>query len=95
MSRNDTIGKTATTVKQRDGVLTVTYHATDVVVASPTTVKLDTGGWFTKTTKTRMNQASAQFGLGYTVYAKRGSWFVDTNGTTVPFNGNTVEFSRS
>jgi hypothetical protein len=94
MSRNDTVGTHRTTVTQREGVLIVTYHATAVVVASPSIIRLDTGGYFTRTTKVRMNQASVQFDLGYKVYQNRGSWFVDTNGTTIPFDGDSVEFAR-
>jgi hypothetical protein len=94
MARTNKVGTHKTTVTQVDGVLTVRYHSTDVVVATPTTVKLNTGGWFSNTTKSRMNQAAAQFGLGYSVYQKRGSWFVDTNGKTVKFDGDTIEFAR-
>jgi hypothetical protein len=92
MGQQQTIGKTATTVLQVNGRLTVTYHDTAVVVADDTTIILDTGGWFTATTKTRMNQTSAQFGLGFKVYQKRGEWFVDTNGTTIPFVGDFARF---
>ena len=94
MSRTDTVGTLNTAVKMREGVLTVTFHQTDVVVASLTTIKLDTGGHSTQTTKVRMNQASRQFDLGYTVYSKQFEWFVDTNGKTIKFDGNVIQFPR-
>lgn len=49
-------------------------------------VILNSGGWRTVTTKTRMNQAANQFGLGYGVYQRKGEWFVDTP------DGQTLEF---
>ena len=79
------VGKTATAVKMVGGILTVKYHNTEVVTATNNFIRLDTGGWRTVTTKTRMNQASRQFDLGYTVYQKRQEWFVDYAGKTFDF----------
>lgn len=71
-----------------NGRLTVVYHSTPVVERTETEIVLDTGGWFTQTTKTRMNQASSQFGLRYQVYQKNFQWFVDYQGKTYTFEGN-------
>jgi hypothetical protein len=81
------IGSTATSVSSTNGRLSVRYHATEVVAAdlSNGIVTLDSGGWHSYTTKARMNQASNQFGLGYTVAQKDHSWFVHVNGQTLPF----------
>lgn len=77
MAQNQVVGKHATTVRARaNGGGCVTYHDTDVVVWNEHQVLLDTGGWFTVTTKTRMNQAANQFGLGYQVYQEKGQWYV-------------------
>ncbi len=94
MARTATIGKGNTTVTNVNGFTVVTFHSTAVVVFNDKTITLDTGGWFSKTTKVRMTQTSNEFGLGFTVYAKRGTWFVDFKGTTVKFDGNTVELTR-
>lgn len=79
MSQTSTLGRTATTV-QRDkitGALSVRYHWTDVVKSDASgTVTLNSGGWRTATTKLRMNQAANQFGLGFRVSQRKGSWFV-------------------
>jgi len=70
MGQMHTIRRTATTVEGNTDNLVVTYHDTVVVrvVSGPLltykTITLDTGGWFTHTTKARMNQASHQYGLG-------------------------------
>ena len=80
MAQMQKIGKVHTTVKTRDGVTTVTYHETDVVEFTDDMVWLNTGGWDTVTTKTRMNQASNQFDLGYQVYQEKGKWYVSLPG---------------
>jgi hypothetical protein len=88
------VGKTATkVVHSEDGAIIVTYHATNVVTRGiDGTITLDTGGWFTKTTKERMNQASDQFQLGYKVWQERGAWFVRYGGNGYPFDGDTITF---
>ena len=93
MAQQHKLGKLATTVSQENGVLRVRYHNTDVVTASPKRITLNTGGWFTNTTRTRMNQASNQFGLGFSVYQKNFRWFVEHSGRTIAFDGNSVTFN--
>ena len=63
----------------------VRYHQTDVVKFNHEKIILNSGGWNTFTTKTRMNQASNQFGLGYYVYQRDFDWYVDYNGRTLEF----------
>ena len=78
----------------KEGVLCVVYHKTTVVEASPDVVKLDTGGYRTATTKTRMNQAARQFDLGYTVRQKDYDWFVTTKAGCERMAGNSIAFDR-
>lgn len=86
----------ATSVRHEGGKIIVRYHYTDVVtIHKDGRVTLDTGGWFTATTKVRMNQASFQFGLNYYVHQEKGKWFVSTDWANdrderVPFKGNKV-----
>jgi hypothetical protein len=87
MAQTGRVSGVATKVKKSGDDITVKYHDTDVVKATKTKIILDTGGWFTNTTKTRMNQASNEYGLGYNVYQKGGKWFVDYYGETIPFAG--------
>jgi len=79
MAQQGQIGRVATTVTtDTEGVKRVTYHNTNVVTVYPCgSVVLDHGGWTTATTKTRMNQAAAQLGLGFHVRQKDGVWWVD------------------
>jgi hypothetical protein len=61
MAQQHNVGSHATTVRRdKAGVLSVVYHQTEVVRADANTITLDTGGYFTSTTKTRMNQAARQ-----------------------------------
>ena len=84
----------ATKITRHDGKITVRYHSTDVVVFDEKAITLNSGGWLTVTTKTRMNQASRQFDLGYHVFQKNSDWFVDYNGKTIPFeDGLTIDIS--
>ena len=90
MSQLQTIGKTATTIRREEGYTIIRYHSTDVVKFNDKEIILNTGGWETATTKARMNQASHQFNLGYTVYQKDFSWNVAYNGMSREFSGNTI-----
>ena len=64
----------------------VVYHSTPVVKFNYGSIILNSGGWDTLTTKTRMNQTSNQFDLGFKVYQKNFDWFVDYKGKTYDFS---------
>ena len=95
MSQQSTIGTHKTTVKQSNGILSVVYHSTEVVRFDRSTnmLTLDDGGWATSTTKTRMNQASRQFGLGYRVFQKDYDWFIEVNGEVIPFTSEPIKIA--
>jgi hypothetical protein len=60
----------------------VTYRGTQVVgYNADGSITLRTGGWYTSTTKQRMNQ----YGRGVYVYQKAGDWFVVWEKITYPF----------
>ena len=86
MSQTHTPRGVATSVRSEDGWTHVRYHLTDVVSFKRDFVILRTGGWFTATTKLRMNQAANQFGLGYHVYQKQFAWFVRFRGHVFTYN---------
>jgi hypothetical protein len=85
MSQLQQIGSHRTTIECRQGFTVIRYHHTDVVKFNDEEIILNSGGWQTFTTKTRMNQASNQFNLGFTVRQKNFEWFVDYNGNSVDF----------
>mgnify|MGYP001369226704 FL=1 len=83
------IGKHKTTVKRDGDTVTVQYWHTDVVTANLLTgeVTLNTGGWQSVTTKSRMNQTSAEYNLGFAVYQKDWQLFVrKSDRTEIPFD---------
>lgn len=82
----------ATSVRHEGTRTIVRYHSTDVVSFDGESVTLNSGGWHTATTKTRMMQASNEFNLGFTVYQRKFAWYVvDGNGDTHDFaDGMTI-----
>ena len=86
MAQQQRVGKTATKIKVNEqGETEIIYHSTAVVTFNDKTITLDDGGWATNTTKTRMNQTSNQFGLGFRVYSKAWQWYADYKGEVIPF----------
>lgn len=72
----------------------IQYHSTEVVSFNNHLIILNTGGWKTMTTKTRMNQASNQFRLGYYVYQSNFEWYVDYKGETYKFEESELTLTR-
>ena len=64
----------------------VIYCKTKIVEWVHGQIKLNSDGWESVTTKKKMNQASHQFGLGFSVYQRKGQWYVDTR------NGKTLDY---
>ena len=86
MSRQDEIGTHKTNVVTDNNVLMVSYHNTIVVkVTNNRYVTLNTGGWYSDTTKRRMNQASNQYGLRYSVYQVDFTWYVSIGDDVQPY----------
>src|SRR5574343_438020 len=84
MPRYNTVGKHKTCVIVGPENGAVRYHQTQVVCWTSNHMVLHTGGWFTNTTKVRMNQAARQYGLGYRVYQKQHTWRVTYKGGDNP-----------
>lgn len=94
MTRLDVIGKHKTKVYEDGGYTRVKYHFTDVVTFNDSVINLDTGGWESVTTKARMNQASRQFNLDFSVYQRNYKWFVDFKGETIEFKNGMATLIR-
>lgn len=89
------IGKLHTTVRTNNGITTVQLHDTNVATFNEKEITLNTGGFFTNTTKRRMNQAAQTFNLGFMVYVKDFQWFAEYKGKTFSFNdGNVLTILR-
>lgn len=79
-----------TTVSEQDGFIVVILYKTPVVKFDDQEIILNSGGWQTATTKTRMNQASNQFDLGFRVFQRKGEWYVDTKSENLQFEDGMV-----
>lgn len=90
MTKLNKLGKVATAYSKTEDGLTVIYHQTTVVKVDHHGITLNTGGWKTVTTKVRMNQASNQFNLGYSVFQHKGEWYVTWKGQIFPFFDNDI-----
>lgn len=90
MGQQTRVGEHATTVSCDDGFYRVVYHSTTVVKWDSREIILNSNGYRTSTTKTRMNQASAQFNLGFRVYQEDFNWFVQFNGEVIPFTDGMI-----
>ena len=90
MDRIQTVGTHKTVTYTLEGMTSVVYHSTAVVQFNNDKIILNSGGWDTRTTKSRMNQASNQYGLGYEVYQVNYSSYVDYNGETIPFEDGMI-----
>ena len=101
MSQTQEVRGVATSIRSEGGFTHVRYHATDVVSFSDKEIILRTGGWFSVTTKLRMNQAANQFDLGFVVGSDKGEWKVSTLPFDAPgarmfrFRGNTLRLRRN
>lgn len=88
------IGRTATSIV-RDGQDTeIAYQGTKVVIFNDATIALNTGGYFTVTTKRRMNEAAQLFNLGYQVHQVKGDWIVRFKGKDYPYRGSRLSLDR-
>lgn len=72
----------------------VTLHSTIIVNVTRERILLYTGGWFTATTRNRMNQVSNEMGLGYRVEQHKGLWRVRYQGRVEHFVNNYCELER-
>lgn len=89
MAQQHEIGKHKTSILTEDNTTKVIYHNTAVVTFNSDEIILNTGGYETPTTKTRMNQTSNQFNLGFRVFQKAFDWFVEYEGNIIPFEWRT------
>ena len=74
-----------TKVYHKDGYTIVKLYNTEIVRFNSNIIVLNTGGWYTVTTKQRMNQAADEYGLGYRVFQHKHQWYVRYNCQDTPF----------
>lgn len=95
MSEDNKLARYKTTVDiSKSGKAKVRYYDTDVVTFTDKEIVLDTGGWWTRSTKLRMNQASLQFNLDYLVCMKGSDWHVVYKGKACEYTNNRMRIIR-
>jgi hypothetical protein len=67
-------------VVRDDGGFGIRLHYTEVVIHYKDKIVLNTDGWFTNTTKSRINEFSP-----FNVYQKNYQWFIDDG---IPYKDN-------
>lgn len=93
--QNEVRGRSTAIFTDETGMTRIIYHNTAVVSFDNDKIVLNTGGYKTSTTKTRMNQAANQFRLGFSVIQKDFDWYVTYNGEKIPFTGSTLTLERN
>ena len=84
----------ATTTVVDGGTTYITYHETHVVKFTDKTITLNSGGFWSQTTKRRMNQAANEHNLGFEVLQKNGDWIIKRGDLEIPFEYEEVRFRR-
>ena len=66
---------------------TIVLHRTAIAVYDHNTqaLKLNTGGWHSNTTKSRLNAILSELKCGFRVFQKDFDWYLSTNHQTVDF----------
>lgn len=96
MSQEQDIPSYKTLIRHLSGGQTeVIYYETAVVQFNAQTIWLNTGGWWTASTKSRMNQVSRHFDLGFRVFAKNGTWYVEYLDKTHEFSKPRIRLDRT
>jgi hypothetical protein len=93
--RADQLSTYRTTWHDKGDIGGVTYINTEIVRWVNNTITLNSDGWETVTTKRKMNQASRQFALGFSVYQLDHKWYVNLpSGETVDYRDG-ISFPRN
>ena len=92
--RNETLVARKMPVSICEGIARVMYKGIVVVEWDDATVTLRVGGFFNQIPQVWMNQASAQFDLGYCIKPGDGRWHVEYKGAMIAFDGDTLVLTR-
>lgn len=88
--QNEVRGRSTAIFTDETNMTRIIYHKTAVVSFDAEKIILNSGGYKTATTKTRMNQAANQFRLGFQVIQKDFDWYVLFKGEKIPFDDGMI-----
>lgn len=78
-------GNTRVTFSPETDESRVYLHGTHIATVGEDYVRLYSGGFQTATTKSRLNAVLAEHGCQDRVYQRDGRWYVETEGSVLPF----------
>ena len=85
----DLVTRNNTDITVFDNFVQVKLHETNIVTArrggNGLSITLHTGGWYTHTTKKRMNEVLQALGCPFAVHQINGLWYVVCDNVMVPF----------
>ena len=93
VNKNDwSNSNTFVTYNESTNCSTVVLHRTAIAVYDHNTnaLKLNTGGWYSVTTKSRLNAILQGLMFGASVYQKNFDWFLSYNNQTHDFNDGMI-----
>lgn len=87
MAQNQVFRGVARDIVEKSDRTEYCYHDTPVVSIyyCGRSIRLNSGGYRTATTKLAMNQVSNEYGLGFIVFQDAGEWWVHYKGRTTNF----------
>ena len=83
-----------TIVKNENGKMSVSLYDTEILKNGKSKLKLNNGGYVTKTTVTRMNQISDEYNLGVHVYIAKREMFARYNDEILEFKGDKLTIEK-
>jgi hypothetical protein len=95
MQKEESINYKTSVISYANGRKEVVYYETTIVAFDNSEIVLNTGTWWTATTKSRMNLVSQRFNLGYRVLSmKNGAWYVTYQGKTYKYSDVKIRLDR-
>lgn len=73
---------------------TVVYYETPIVAFDEKEIVLNTGGYWTRSTQSRMNWVSREYDLDYRIQAKGDKWIVIYQDQEQPFTDEVIRIKR-
>lgn len=77
-----------------NGQTEVVYYNTKIVQFDNDIIRLNTGDWWTMSTKSRMNSVSRHYHLGYRVFSRKGIWYVSYQDKEHKFEATAITINR-
>jgi hypothetical protein len=84
--------KNTTVYKNEEGTTLVILYSTEIVRLNSSEIILNSGGYYTDTTKNRMNLLFREEGIPLSIYQEKRKWYVKSPQEEIPFyNGMIID----